>query len=177
MKKILFLGIIATLILIVYIFIHNRPADVALIKYSNAEFGFEFFYPENWYMDHDDLPNGTIQLFNDLLGPTKNDPTDIFPEKRDFKKTNKIEIVVVNRDRFDAGPSDIFPEKTRKVSEVTVDGQISTRTHVELKGGSMILGYVIPIKGFPNMIMSIAIHGNKDNFYVLDQIVETINFI
>ncbi|OHA17560.1 MAG: hypothetical protein A3H57_00775 [Candidatus Taylorbacteria bacterium RIFCSPLOWO2_02_FULL_43_11] len=141
--------------------------DEVLNVYTNNKFGFTFTYPKEWHVGDNHLGYGTFQLFN---YDESNASGSVFA-----KGWNKIEAGIVSNS--DYGSSDEYPEKSRKEIPMEVRGQPSTTTEVTLIGGEKIYSYSILLPSVPDSHLSIAMYGDPLNFYVLDELVQSMTWI
>ncbi len=135
--------------------------------YVNQKYGIQFTYPQTWRVVDNILGRGIFQLFNySEFGASGS----VFAVG-----TNKIEAVVGTNDMY--GSSDDYPEKTRMVTEIEVVGQKTIRTEIELIGGEKILHYAVSLPKHSGKFFSVAIYGDPLNFYILDELIASIEWI
>lgn len=136
--------------------------------YTNNKYGLKFEYPVGWHVG--DIGESWLQLFN----------YDESLHEGDFKKDsegNKIEIHILDVDKYDSGQSDIYTEKNRQESTTSVANQDAVHRMVELTNGVKVSVYNIQIPDYQNKILVMSIVGNPDNFIALDNIISTITWI
>ncbi|MBP6858844.1 MAG: hypothetical protein KBC33_03390 [Candidatus Pacebacteria bacterium] len=134
-----------------------------------GEYNFRFRYPAGWRLGDNHIDYGTFQIFNYDSSQA---------EGGDFRaddKINKIEAVVMVYSGYQ--DSDIYPAKIRTIEYLNVAGQRSTREHTKLeKGGLEVVSYVVPIKNNDKSLV-ISIYGNPDNFYILDDVMKSLEWL
>ena len=92
-------------------------------------------------------------------------------------KINKIEAVVGERKMFGEEPSSDYPEKSRKTETVYIAGREAIKKNVTLTGGQQFRTYIIPVPSANgDYLMHITMYGNPDNFYILDNLIKTIEW-
>ena len=92
-------------------------------------------------------------------------------------KIHKIEAVVGERKMFGEEPSSDYPEKSRKTETVYIAGREAIKKNVTLTGGQQFRTYIIPVPSANgDYLMHITMYGNPDNFYILDNLIKTIEW-
>lgn len=143
--------------------------------YRNEKLGVQFTFPSNWHLGTNTIGNvsghGYMQLFN--YNENQAVGKSIFPEGY-----NKIEAVVGERSFFSEEPSSDYPEQSRNTEEVVIAKQKATKVDITLMGGQKIRTYNVPLPNpVGDYILKINIYGDPDNFYVLDQLVNSIEWL
>lgn len=137
--------------------------------YSNEKIGLTFAFPKNWHVGNNALGAGSLQLLN---YDTSNPPSKNFTADG---KINKIEVVIDMSNKYEQ--SSDYPAKSINEQQVEIAGQKATRTDVELARGEKERIYYIPIPLTPKKFLSIVIFGDTSNFYVLDDLVKSIQWM
>lgn len=140
----------------------NQDKVGGLEIYSNEKYGFIFSYPRDWTAKTEN--SELIQFYNYLK-------TD--EEALSENVLNKVEIVVVEEINYE-GSSD-YPEKNKSISDIVIAGQNAKKVGVELIGGEKISSYYVQIPSI-NKYLSLSIYGDSNNFYVLDNIVNSLKW-
>lgn len=136
--------------------------------YTSKRYNFKFTYPSGWWVSDNRLGYGTLQILNYDI--SKANGGSIFP-----KGHNKIEATISSSNTY--GISSDYPEKIRERREVIVAGQSGFRSEIELTGGEKILSYAIALPSNPNQYFSITIYGDPLNFYILDDLIKSIEWL
>ncbi len=138
------------------------------VTYTNHQHEFQFDYPADWRVGDTDTSDGTFQLFNYT--------EDNGGSGHEFAEgNNKIEMAITNRSR--PATSSVFVETDREETEVTIDGTTAIRTASTLQGGSQTLSYTIPLPQASSTFFNMTVHGDPENFDVLEEMVNTFNFL
>lgn len=134
--------------------------------YASEKYNLRFTYPQGWRVGDNHLGYGTFQLFNFR--------SELY-QKGFQKGQNKIEAGIGSGNTY--GTSSDYPEKTRVAKDVVVSGKLATRFEIELMGGEKILSYITALPNFSNKYLGITIYGDPLNFYVLDDLVKSIEWL
>ena len=135
--------------------------------YSSKKYEVKFSGPTNWHIGGNDLNYDHFQLFN----------YDESVAGKDFSSEsvdNKIAVGISDSNTY--GTSTDYPEKVRKEKTVVIAGQQGNIVDVELMGGQKIRTYFIPLHTDSGKFLAMSIYGNQLNFYVLDEIVRSLQF-
>lgn len=139
--------------------------------YTSRGIGLKFTFPKEWHLGVNTLGdtsgNGYLQLFN--YDEAKAAGKSVFPVGN-----NKIEATIVANDVYEQ-PSD-YPAKFVNEKQIDVAGQKVKEINVELVGGEKGQIYYIPIPTAPGKFLSMVIFGDVSNFFVLDNLVKSIQW-
>lgn len=155
----------------------NLPKDTGTVStstkgvllYTNEKVGVSFLFPQGWHLGNNLLGNGLLQLLNYDVG---NYSGKGFSPNGEI---NKIEAVIDTSNKYEQ--SSDYPAKSVKEQQVEIAGQKATRTDVELVGGEKERIYYIPMPSTPEKFLSIVIFGDISNFYMLDNLVKSIQWM
>jgi len=145
----------------------KEQGNIITSVYTNEEYGFQFIYPEGWYIGDNNLGRGTLQLFNYQESEAS---VSFFSQGM-----NKIEAVVVADNPYES--SSDYPDAIREITEVNVVGQKSSRVEIELTNLEKMIGYLIPLENHDGKYIAITIYGDPSNFYVLEEIVASLTLL
>lgn len=141
-----------------------------MMLYQSEKLGLSFKFPQGWRIGDNHIMYGTFQLFN---YPDTGSGKGFSPDA----KINKIEAVIGERKMFSDEPSSDYPEQSRKTENVYLAGQEVIKRDVTLTGGQQFHTYIIPVPNIDgDYLMHITMYGNPDNFYILDDLVKTIEW-
>ncbi|HVS79817.1 MAG TPA: hypothetical protein VHF05_02470 [Candidatus Paceibacterota bacterium] len=133
--------------------------------YRNDKIGIQFVFPAGWHIGSDSLNNGTLQLFN---------YDERMPRKGFSQGMNKIEADINTHNVYF---NTEYPEKASSTKQITVAGQKSVQEDLELATGLKIRAYFIPMPSQPDLYFGIAVYGDPSNFYVLDNLVQSLSWV
>lgn len=137
--------------------------------YINQKYGFSFIYPAGWRVEN--ASNDFLQLFN-------------YPEKKPWEAgeifgegENKIEMNIGPRGNDD-GPDDIWDNmmESKNISQVQIADENITQTDRKWVNGNESKNLLIPLPNNLETFISITMHGDPANLFVLDQIISSFRW-
>ncbi len=139
------------------------------LLYTNSKVALKFSFPQGWHLGSNTLGYGALQLFNydENIASSKDgfDPNT---------KTNKIEAMISSENSY---TNTEYPEKTRERKEIRINNQKIIRENIEFEYGAKLRFYSIPVPNENGKFLSIVIYGNSANFYILDDLVKSLEWL
>lgn len=137
--------------------------------YTSSKYHLSFTYPQGWRVGDNHLGYGSFQIFN--FEPE-------IGQKGFLKGQNKIEAGIAVIDPHDFGKNTDFPEGYSTTTKVTIAGEPSIRFDINYPaGGVRLFSYIIPIPDTLNNYIGISIYGDPSNFYVLNDLVKSLEWL
>ena len=149
------------------------PSKNGKSVYTNKKYGFSFTFPSEWRVGDDSLGYGTLQFFN-------YDESEGVGGHKFQSGQNKIEMRILSSDSIyiDENASSAFPTETIENRRLTVAGQAAFMERIRLVNGEEILkSYKIILHKIPDSGIAIVIYGDTKNFFLLDRLVESIEWV
>lgn len=136
--------------------------------YTNLEYNLRFRYPEGWYVGDTRLGEGTFQLYS---YDNQKAESEGFPPS---DSTNKIEVGIDSDATY---INTEYQEKSRVTEKLNIAGQAAIREDIEVEYVGKIRVYFIRLPNDEQEYLGLVIYGDPSNFYVLDEIVQSLEWL